>query len=163
MTSLSFYDPLQGFSLDQVLTLHSGKYANTCRKCQMDPAKPTHLWCQCRNKEKEWKGTSIDLSKYIIPQHYALMNSIFLGYPLHLVSHDENSPLVFPPLLSIPSASACTFGRLYAPPLYNSHLHSSNYTALLFRFKPQLTPLADDHISNNDGTICCKKNCGTKN
>lgn len=46
-----------------MLTLYSGKYSNTCRKCQMDPAKPTRLWCQCKNKEKEWKSTSIDVSK----------------------------------------------------------------------------------------------------
>ena len=46
-----------------MLTYNSGKYANTCRRCKMEPAKPTHLSCQCKNKEKEWKGTSIDLSK----------------------------------------------------------------------------------------------------
>lgn len=102
----------------------------------MSPAKPTHLWCQCKNNEKEWKGTSINLSKYILLRRYSLTNFIFLGCLLHLVSHNKHLPLTFPPLLHISWHLRAHSSAAHPPTSLNTSLHSLNYTALLFIFKP---------------------------
>ncbi|SPO00261.1 uncharacterized protein DNG_03106 [Cephalotrichum gorgonifer] len=45
-----------------------GKYSKSCVKCQMNPNRPSWMWCQCKDKSKNWKESEINLNDYLANQ-----------------------------------------------------------------------------------------------
>lgn len=134
----------------------------------MNPNRPTWMWCQCKNKSKEWQASEINLSKYTVPP--AILSpapwiacGVSFSSSLPFTSSSPSFPLRTGTLGSVIFYTASFFhslNPLWSLPIFNVlSLHHAPYH--LPQCTTQLTISSpDDHIANQDGFLCCGNTCG---